>query len=123
MIYNLSKKALFIVAAICFLSACTKEGPTVDEYESIKNSIFRNLNDVSYHVRLTPEVLYLYRDGKVMNAFTYTIKDEAIFTEQPGNENFIVLGIDLDNKELRVLDTNLNSIRSMVFTQVLIYND
>lgn len=119
MTYKLSKKVLLIVAAICLFSFCTKEETVVDKYESINNSVFRNLNDISYHIWLTSEVLYLYWDGKVMNTFTYTIKDGVIFTEQPGNENYIVLSIDLDNKELKVLDTNLNVIRLMVFTQVI----
>lgn len=115
MIFRTSKKLLFIVVTMCFFLSCSKE--EIDEYASIYNVNFTNTANTSYHIRLTPQVLYLYWDGNIRSVFTYTIKDGVIFTEKPNTEDYLILSIDLNKKELTVLKTNMNWLQDEIFKQ------
>lgn len=115
MIYRISKKLLLLLVTICCFASCEKEA--TDEYEAIYNVNFTNMADPSFHIRLTPEVLYVYWDGRIDNVFFYTLKDGVIITDPSGNDDYIALKVDLNAKELSVLDTNMIWLQGVVFKQ------
>lgn len=115
MTFKISKKLLLLVTTMCFFLSCSNE--EVDPYAGIYNVNFTNTTNSQYHIRLTEEVLYLYWNGNIRNVFTYTIKDGVIFTDKPNTEDYVVLNIDLNKKELTVLKTNMVWLYNVTFKQ------